>query len=113
MLGNKSVMAYNIQRFMKETGIRGVDIARKLGIPKTTVSSWTNAVTYPRIERIEELAKLFGCTKADLIEEPSALIHQYELTEEEFRLVDAYRNSDEETKAMIKRLLQYVERSDF
>lgn len=112
MTENKSVMAYNIQRFMKEKGVRSIDVANAIGVPKSTFSSWTTGSMYPRIDKIEKLAKFFGCTKADLVEDPSSVIHQYEMTTDEYKLICLYRDADEETKSMIKRLLNYIERRE-
>ena len=68
MLENRSVMANNIKRYMKEQGKRRHEVCQALGVPYSTFSEWINANKYPRIDKIELMANYFGCEKSDLIE---------------------------------------------
>lgn len=68
-LGNKEIMAENIKFFMKKKGIDRVTLCKDLKIPYTTFADWINAITYPRIDKIELLANYFGIEKSDLVEE--------------------------------------------
>lgn len=112
MLGNKEIMATNIRRLMAERGIKSVDVCAALDIPSSTFSSWITGVMYPRIDKIEMMARYFNCSKADLVEDQFSVVRTVELSTEEYGLICTYRNADEQTKAMIKRLLNYVERMD-
>lgn len=67
-LGNKEVMAENIKRYMDKRGETSADVCRALNIKKAAFSTWVNAKAYPRIDKIEEMARYFRCTKADLVE---------------------------------------------
>lgn len=67
-LGNKEVMAQNIQHYMNEWGISRKELANKLGLSYTTLSSWLQADSYPRIDKIEKMANFFQISKADLVE---------------------------------------------
>lgn len=68
-LGNKEVMARNIRHYMQVTGKTRNEICQALGIKYTTFADWVNAKTYPRIDKIEMMAKYFGIMKADLVED--------------------------------------------
>ena len=68
-LGNKKTMAKNIRRLMGENNMNSKDVYTKIGVPQATFSNWINAETYPRIDKIEKMAKLFGVSKAELVEE--------------------------------------------
>lgn len=70
-LGNKEIMAKNIKRFMDIKGVNQTQMCNDLGLKFMTLSDWVNAKTYPRIDKIEIMARYFGVTKADLVEEPS------------------------------------------
>ena len=70
-LGNKEIMAKNIQRYMNLYEKDRKTICKDLGIRYTTFTDWVNGKTYPRIDKIELLASYFGITKADLVEEHS------------------------------------------
>jgi transcriptional regulator with XRE-family HTH domain len=105
-LGNKEVFSSNLKRIMEEKGETAKDICLKLGFTPSAFSQWTNGVTYPRIDKIEMLAKHFHINKSDLIEKPSNIPFD-SLSESEQIFIERYRKSDIETKEMIKRLLAY------
>lgn len=71
MLGNKEVMANNIIRQMKLKNVDRKQMAKDLNLKYTTLSDWINAKTYPRIDKIELMAKYFGINKSDLVESPN------------------------------------------
>ena len=68
--GNKEVMAANIRYYMELYGKSRYDVCRALGVSYTTFTDWVNAKKYPRIDKIEKMARLFNITKADLVEPP-------------------------------------------
>lgn len=68
-LGNKTIMAMNIKRFLALSGKNQKELCKDLGFRESTFSDWVNAKTYPRIDKIELMAKYFNVTKADLVEE--------------------------------------------
>lgn len=70
-LGNKQIMASNIRRYLAIKGMTIKELAEELGISTSTVGDWCRAVAYPRIDKIEMMANLFGVTKADLVEDPA------------------------------------------
>ena len=79
------------------------DLAERLHISNKTVSSWECGRTEPRMGMIENMCKVFGCQKTDLIDG--------EQTERpEMVLWVKYRNADEDTRRMVDRLLAYAER---
>lgn len=72
-LGNKETMAKNIRYYMSIHNVTQTEICNTLGIKMPTFSDWVNAKTYPRIDKIELMSNYFGISKADLVEERSAL----------------------------------------
>lgn len=67
-LGNKEIFAKNLKYYMNYYEKDRNAICEALNIPYTTFTDWFNAVTYPRIEKIELLANYFNIQKSDLIE---------------------------------------------
>ena len=67
-LGNKAIMAENIQRLMDSRGIDRNKICADLGLKYTTFTDWVKGNTYPRIDKIELLANYFGVPKSELVE---------------------------------------------
>ena len=77
-LGNKSIMARNIQYYMDLTGKTRNDMCEALGVKYTTFTDWVKGKTYPRIDSIEKMANYFGVEKSDLIEPRTGLILDWE-----------------------------------
>ena len=68
-LGNKEIMAKNIQYYMDKYNKTRQDMCEALGVKYTTFTDWVKGKSYPRIDKIELMANYFGITKADLVEE--------------------------------------------
>ena len=67
-LGNKAIMAENIQRLMDSRGIDRNKICADLGLKYTTFTDWVKGNKYTRIDKIELLANYFGVPKSELVE---------------------------------------------
>lgn len=104
-LGNKETMAVNIRRYLSQLGMTQAELAKKIDVPSSTVNCWCKAIAYPRIDKIERMADLFGCLKSDLVEDESSVTHTYELTNEEYAVLLSYRNASEETKRTVMMIL--------
>lgn len=68
-LGNKKIMAQNIQHYMNKYDKTRQDMCEALGVKYTTFTDWVKGNSYPRIDKIELMANYFGISKADLVEE--------------------------------------------
>ena len=67
-LGNMRIMSDNIQHFMNRDNMSRAELAKALGVSYSIVTQWINMKAYPRIDKIEKMANLFGIEKADLVE---------------------------------------------
>ena len=74
MLGNKKVMGMNIQRNIDRMGITRKDFAKAIGVPYSSLTDWINGKSYPRIDKIEMMARYFGVQKSDLVEDQT-IVH--------------------------------------
>ena len=104
MIENKEVMARNIKRYMNEKGVTPIDVCRALDLKQNTFSDWVNAKAYPRIDKIQKMADYFGVSKAFLVEDIVPVTH---FTPDEVDIIIEYRRADEDTRKMIRRLLDY------
>lgn len=68
-LGNKKVLAKNLQYYMDINNVTRQQLCEQLGIKYSTLSEWLAANKYPRIDAIELLANYFKIQKSNLIEE--------------------------------------------
>ena len=69
---SKEVLAHNLRKNMEARNINQSELAKIAGVSPATVSDWLNAKKYPRIDKIEIIAKHFGIKKSDLIEDKSS-----------------------------------------
>ena len=76
-LGNKKIFAENLQRYMDTKGIDRNGLSDAINVPYTTVTDWLKGKTYPRIDKIELMARYFGISKSDLIEDHSEQSEYY------------------------------------
>ncbi|CAM3168449.1 helix-turn-helix transcriptional regulator [Lactococcus laudensis] len=68
-LGNKETMSFNIKRLLDSKRMNPHQFADTMGFKYTTVMNWIKANSYPRIDKIELMARYFGVDKSDLVEE--------------------------------------------
>ena len=68
-LGNKEIMAKNIQYYMDKYDKTRQEMCDALGVKYTTFTDWVKGNSYPRIDKIELMANYFGISKADLVED--------------------------------------------
>ena len=69
---SREVLAHNLRENMEARNINQSELAKIAGVSPATVSDWLNAKKYPRIDKIEIIAKHFGIKKSDLIEDKSS-----------------------------------------
>ena len=68
-MNHKTVFSANLNRKMEEAGKTRVDICNALGFSYYTVTDWVKGKKMPRMDKVEKLAKYFGCLISDLIED--------------------------------------------
>ena len=70
-IGNKETMAKNLTYYVNKSGKTKKELAEEVGVAASTFNDWTKGKKYPRIDKIEIMANIFGIMKSDLIEEKS------------------------------------------
>ena len=68
-MDNKDIFSRNLRYQMEINSKTRQDISDALGISYFTVTSWVNGTKYPRMNKVEQLAKYFGILISDLVEE--------------------------------------------
>jgi len=63
------IIAENIVRYMEKKGLTQVDVAEYMGVSQATVSNWCKGIKMPRMDKIDRLCELFGCSRTDLLDE--------------------------------------------
>lgn len=109
-IGNKETFAKNLLFYLEYTGKNQKEVAEAIGVTPASLNEWTKAKKYPRIDKIELLARYFGILKSDLIEEkgnsktlPSK---KQELSEGEELLLKLFRQIPEDAQKMYLEVLR-------
>lgn len=89
-LGNKEVMAKNLQYYVERSGKTQKEMSEIVGVATSTFNDWMKAKAYPRIDKIEIMANYFKILKSDLIEDK----------DEEHR--EMQKNNDTITDAIVR-----------
>ena len=109
---NRETFARNLKRLMEENGKSRMDICQALNIKYTTLTDWLNAKTYPRIDALQLLANYFHVSKADLLEECNFDHDSFSLSEEERKIVKAWRKASESERKLLLYALNLLDMDD-
>lgn len=62
------ILVRNLLYYLDKLDLTQTEFAREMGYPETTVSNWFNKNTYPRPDKVQEMANYFGVRRTDLTE---------------------------------------------
>lgn len=93
----KRIFSRNLKNVMDSCGKTQKDIVDNLNFRQATVSDWLNGKKYPRMDKVEMLAKYFNVPITALIQKSNDII----LTAAEQRLVEKYRQLDDDGRAEV------------
>ena len=113
-IGNKETFSKNLLYYLHRSGKTQKDIALEIGVTPAAINEWVRMKKYPRIDKIELLARYFGILKSDLIEERDNKRSDVEVFNLEFvdvtprvrDVLEKFKNAPENTQEM---LLQMIE----
>lgn len=109
-LGNKAIMAKNIQYYMDKHNKTRNDMCETLGVKYTTLTDWVKGKSYPRIDKIELMANYFGVSKADLVEDhtdaPLEMTQHNIISDIEYEYIEKYRALDKHGTEIVDIVLQ-------
>lgn len=106
MLGEKEVFAKNLRKYMEQYDLQGIELADMLGVSRSAPSTWLCGVAYPRMDKIEQMAKIFNCQKSDLIESDKSIAEMSRVTEEEYKMLLKWRTLDKATQQALLHLMK-------
>ena len=101
MVENREVMARNIKHYMEKMGVNATEVCRALGIKQNTFSDWLHAKTYPRIDKIELMARYFGVSKSALVEDQGN-VKEFILSNDEKIVIRTMRSDQEFKNHLVK-----------
>lgn len=93
----KRIFSQNLKNIMERCGKTQKDIVDNLNFRQATVSDWLNGKKYPRMDKVEMLAKYFNVPITALIQKNDNLV----LTAAEQRHIEKYRQLDADGQAEV------------
>ena len=109
-IGNKETLSKNLLFYLERSGKSQKEVAEYIGVTPASLNEWVKAKKYPRIDKIELLARYFGILKSDLIEEkgdnknlPS---ENSTLSEGEQMLIDLFRQIPEDKQSAVLEMIR-------
>ena len=63
----KEVFGNNLSRMLEEKGEKQIDLARHLGVSTAVVCEWCKGRKMPKIDKIGNIIRHFGCKYSDLL----------------------------------------------
>ena len=58
----------NMKTYMEYYGLTHDALAKQIGVDRTSVGKWVTGVSFPRINKVDEMCRVFHCSRSDLIE---------------------------------------------
>lgn len=108
-MNHKTIFSSNLKKEMEEAGKTRMDICNALGFSYYTVTDWVKGKKMPRMDKVEKLAKYFGCQISDLIEEKQKQSAESELSIQKKELIQKVMQMSDEDLQKLDLLLRIVE----
>lgn len=102
------VFAQNLSHYVNACGKMQKDIAKELEIPQQTFNGWCNGVSIPSMGKVQKLADYFHIGKTDLLDKKTN--HAVAISDEEYVIIECYRDLNDSQKEMVKRMIAYYEK---
>ena len=113
-MNNKEIFTLNLNFYMQENGKSRKDVADAIGVSYFTLTDWVKGKTYPRMDKVEMLARYFNIKISDLIEKKSiennpeemASIHANIIMDEEYvNMYESFKLLDDAQRKIVMDLV--------
>ena len=113
-MDNKEIFSHNLNFYMNQNGKSRKDVAEAIGVSYFTYTDWVNGKKYPRMDKVEKLAKYFNIKIADLVDkktieanpEEMAEIHAEIIMDEEYvAMYENFKLLDEAQRKIVKDMI--------
>ena len=108
----KKTFAENLSRLLERNNITQIELAKRMQVAASTVSSWCSGEKMPRMDKVEMLAKYFGCLISDLIEEEKNSPQKSELSDKKKEFIQKIEKMSDAQIERLEQILALVEKTD-
>lgn len=99
--------AKRLLKYIEMFGLTQQEFADKMGVTAAAVSTWTLGQRTPRMSKVDEMCRFFGCTRNDLLGEINPDASDY--TVEEKSIIELYRRASDQRKHIVYMILMMKE----
>lgn len=100
---NKQIFKTNLAKFIKDKGIKKINLAKAVEVSSGTISDWLKGRSYPRFDKIRAIAEYLNINTSDLTE-ASSFSNRPSKEEQEF--LDLFNGIADEKKELVINLLR-------
>lgn len=86
------ILSKNIKRYMFLANLNQSELAKKVGVSTAIVSEWLSGKKVPRMDKVDKMCRIFGCTRDDLVTETGGKSPVAQAINEDTLLVAEYKN---------------------
>lgn len=94
-LENKKVFARNLKYYIEKEDVLQKDVAVAARVSTGTICDWLSARSFPRMDKLELLARFFNIEISDLIEDRASIVQLYLNTEAKEIAKEFFQNEDD------------------
>lgn len=96
----------NIKNYMDFMGMEPAELAKRLGCSPSTVYMWMQGNSTPRMDKIDRMCEIFGCSREDLISDKQATPDEIQ---DKQIMLSFYKKFNDLNPEMRLRLLTYMD----
>lgn len=63
------VFSKNLRHYLELNNMTQLELSKRLHVGTTSVSNWCTGTKSPRMNKVDEMCRIFGCRRSDLMEE--------------------------------------------
>jgi len=111
---DKEIFSRNLNYYMRLNGKSRKEVAEAIDVSYFTLTDWARAKTFPRMDKVEMLARYFNIKISDLVEkksvennpEETANIHAEIIMDEEYvNMYENFKLLDEAQRKIVKDMI--------
>lgn len=120
-MDSKEIFSRNLNYYTKEKGKTRPEVAEAIGVSYYTFVDWSNGKKFPRMDKVERLAKYFNINISDLVEPrtiekkpvESAKLHARILTDQQLmETIEEYFLLSDEDQKMVRDLVRNLQKRE-
>lgn len=69
---NNDIFVENLRKYLNQFDMTQAELAARIGVSKSTISDYMRGKKLPRVDKLDKMCEIFGCTRTALVTEQIA-----------------------------------------